>query len=107
MKSPSEVNMKKRSKARVAEIDRIIRRDYPQYGADYVAEQLGEPRGYIQSRAWYLKVRTTKRRSGASREKQKSYTKRLREERDYYRRLYQAEVLRRKRLEKKLEERYA
>ena len=51
--------MKRGPKGRdMAAIDAAIRRYYSDHGPDFVADKVGESRAYIQSRAWYLKIRT-------------------------------------------------
>jgi len=106
----------RRSRTRVQEIDGYIYREYPAHGADYVAEQLGEPVEYIRNRAWYLRVGTQKRikKKKVVEDPAEQEIVRLRADRDQWRqkyqdevghqwkRKYQVEVLRRKRLEDKL-----
>lgn len=49
-----------RSRERVREIDKMIKKEYPEKGSGYVSEKLGEPESYIKHRAVYLKVRYRK-----------------------------------------------
>jgi hypothetical protein len=46
----------------VKKIDRFIREHYPDYGPDYCAAALDEPRKYIQQRAWFLHVKQKSRK---------------------------------------------
>lgn len=93
--------MEKRSHERVAEIDTTIRLHYPAHGADWVAEKLGESRNYIQERAWYLKVRKNNRKGEKKSSPKKNVSsaevEKLKEERDMWRRKYQAERIRARR----------
>ena len=94
--------MYKHSPRRVAMIDNYIREYYPLKGK-VIAGELGEDEQYIQQRAWYLKVRYTKKHDRA--ETARQTISRLRKERDEYRRQVQVLKIRLKSMERKVNER--
>jgi hypothetical protein len=55
-----------------AMIDSVIKKYYKDHGPDFVAKKVGETREYIQSRAWTLKIRTTKKRTPKPKKKTKN-----------------------------------
>jgi hypothetical protein len=55
--------MQQRTKQRIREIDQYLKDHYNEDGATACATALNEPRGYISSRAWYLKIPADKPRT--------------------------------------------
>ena len=52
--------MQRRTNDRIKIIDHMIKTEYPEKGAEYIAESLGEEPGYILSRARTLRVKKAK-----------------------------------------------